>query len=426
MKLHCVGIGGIGISALARYYQAKGWGVSGSDIADSKLIQDLANLGMKVHVGTDASYLPEDTDKVVYSVAVGSDNPELIKAKELGIPTLTYAQALGEVSKEHFTLAVTGSHGKSTTTSLLALMMVEAGLDPTVIVGTQLAEFDGTNFRKGESKYLIIEADDYDKSFLNYQPQVTVVTNVDEEHLDTYKNMEGVVGGFHEYLKQLPDSSTAILNRQDPYTKEIEKDLKCKIVYFNNPEDEFDWPLQVFGDFNQLNAEAAWTVASQVGVSREKAEAAVSKYKGVWRRMEELIPQDESIEGVFYSDYGHHPTEVRATLDALKQKYPDKRLSIIFQPHQARRLTELFDKFTQAFGSADQVILLPVYKVAGREDAGGKTSSDLAAAMGDRVEEARDVEEALAKITGAVVVFMGAGDIDQQVRGRFDSKLLPR
>ena len=426
-KIHFVGIGGIGVSALARLYLANGWSVSGSDIADSSLIQDMIKDGIDISIGTQADFVPDDVKSVVYSVAVKEDNPEIKKAKELGVPTLTYAQGLGEITKEYFTIAITGSHGKSTTASMAALMMIEAGLDPTVIVGTKLAEFNGTNFRKGESKYLVIEADDFNRSFWNYTPQVTAVLNVDAEHLDIYKNIEGVIEGFHTYLKNLPKESKAILNAQDPYTHKIEENLECEISYFNNKGDVLDWPLQVPGDFNQQNAQAAFQAVHTVGVTREDAENALTKFKGAWRRLEPLEPKEDVYKDtIFFSDYAHHPTEIKATVEALKERYPEKSLTIIFQPHQMSRLTELFDDFVRAFDSADNVLLLPVYKVAGRDIDNGKTADDLARSINkDSVIAVKDLDEGLAKIKDGVVVFMGAGSMDSQAREYFRSKLLP-
>ena len=429
MKIHFIGIGGIGVSALARLLLSEGNEVSGSDLAGSKLIEELQSEGMKIFVGEPSGEnLPKGTEKVIYTVAVGEDNPEFQKAKELGIRIQTYPEALGELSRNFFTLAITGSHGKSTSTSMLALMMMRAGLDPTVIVGTKLAEFGGSNFRKGKGKYLVIEADDFNKSFWNYIPQIAVVTNVDAEHLDTYGNIEGVVEGFNQYLRQLPETSDAILNKEDEHTHSIEQGVTAKIHYFEEPIEK--WPLQIPGKFNQLNAEAAWLAAQMVGVTKEQAIEAVSEYKGAWRRMEKLIPIENRFgDAIFFSDYGHHPTEVRATLKALKEEYQEKTLTVIFQPHQVRRLTELFKEFTEAFDSADKVILMPVYKVAGRDPDNGKTSEELCQALIDKgmkkVSMAGSIEETLDELGGGVVVFMGAGSIDQQVREYFRSELLP-
>lgn len=428
MKVHCIGIGGIGVSALARLFASQGHEVSGSDLSTSSLTDDLQREGIKISVGESrAENVPDDVDRVIYTVAVGPENPEVRKAKDLGTILQTYPEALGELSRNFFTIAVTGSHGKSTTTSLLALMLIKAGLDPTVIVGTMLAEFGGSNFRAGKSKYLVIEADDFNRSFYNYTPQITIINNVDAEHLDTYGNIDGVVEGFNHYLKQLNADSHAILNSTDPYTSRIADDVKAQISYFEMPKEL--WPMRVPGDFNQLNMEAAWMAAQMVGVARKSAEEVSKEYKGAWRRMEKLISKEDRGDTIFFSDYGHHPTEVKATLHAFKEAYPNKALTVVFQPHQMRRLTELFDEFTKAFEDADKVILLPTYKVAGRDEKEGKTSEDLYEAIKDKKGEdisfVKDISRALDELGGGVVVFMGAGSIDQQVREYFRSELLP-
>ena len=427
MKIHFIGIGGIGTSALARLLLAEGNEISGSDVVGSTLIENLRSEGVKVSIDPSVpENIPDGTGKIIFTVAVDEDNPEIKKARELGIKIQSYPEALGEVSKNYFTLAVTGAHGKSTTTGLLALMMVKAGLDPTVIVGTMLKEFGGSNFRKGDSKYLVIEADDYNRSFLNYTPQVAIVTNVDAEHLDTYGNIDGVVKGFNEYLKQLPETSIVILNKEDKYTGSIKDGVKARIIYFESPKTP--WKMQVIGGFNQLNAEAAFVAGELVGVTKEKAIESVREYKGAWRRMEKLSPKENRFgDKMFFSDYAHHPTEISATLEALKESYARKTLTVVYQPHQVRRLTELFDEFTKAFGAADQVLLLPVYKVEGRDEEDGKTSEELREALkarGLNAEFVPSVKTTLDNLTGDIVVFMGAGDIDKEVRQYFRSELL--
>ncbi|OGY57143.1 MAG: hypothetical protein A2Y84_01285 [Candidatus Colwellbacteria bacterium RBG_13_48_8] len=435
-KIHCIGIGGIGVSALARYYLNQGYAVSGSDLVRSEITQSLLKDGVDIYIGGGKPELiNENIEKVIYSPAVGLGHPELVRARDLGLPALSYPEALGEVSKKYFTLAVSGSHGKSTTSSLLALMLVEAGLDPTVIVGTRLKEFGGSNFRPGEGKYLVIEADEWDRAFYNYQPQAAIITNIDEEHLDTYKNLDGVIEGFRRYVNSLPSSAVLVVNYQDGNSRQACHNFRGKIIYFNGKDEKIDWPLKLPGFFNQLNAEAAWQAAKLVGVGRESAEKAVAQYRGAWRRLEPLEKiSDSSPKVEYFSDYGHHPTEVKVTLEALRQRYPREKITLVFQPHQARRLTELFPNFVSAFKGADELFLLPVYRVAGREDEGGKSSQDLTKAVVDynqlnhltqKVVYCPKLEETLARVKGGVVVFMGAGSIDTEVRRYFRSKLLP-
>jgi UDP-N-acetylmuramate--alanine ligase len=429
-KVHCIGIGGIGTSSLARYYLSSGWSVSGSDLIGSEITDDLKRDGVKIFIGHDGKNLDPEAEKVVYSVAVGRKNPEIKKSEKLNIQTLTYAEALAEITRDYFTIAVSGSHGKGSTTALLSLIMIEAGLDPTVIIGTRLKEFGGTNFRSGKSKYLVIEADEYDRSFLNYSPQIVIVTNVDNDHLDVFCDIYGVVDVFNQYLKKLREDSTAVLNKNDKHTDEIIKDCKCKIVYFDDPESQ--WPLYIPGNFSQLNAEAAWRAAEIVGVDKKTAEQAARKYRGSWRRMEELEPINNYKKAIFFADYGHHPTEIRVTTKAFKDKFKDRKLLLLFQPHQVKRLEALFDEFTTCFENVDELALLPVYEVAGREGEIKKTSEDLAKSIiennkkrniNQQVHYLQTFRDALKLIQEQVVVFMGAGDIDREVRKYFRSKL---
>jgi len=429
-KVHFIGIGGIGISALALYYFSKGWEVSGSDVAESDVTENLKKKGIDINIGHNKEYLKDDTERVIYSVAVKEDNPEIQKAKDLSIKISTYAQALAELTKENFTIAISGSHGKGSTTAMLALIMIEAGLDPTVIIGTRLKEFGGTNFREGKNKYLLIEADEYDRSFLNYSPEIAVITNIDAEHLDIFKNLEGVIETFNKYIKNLKEDSKLILNKSDANSEKAKEGYKGEVVYLEGGN---KWNLQVPGEFNQLNAEAAWQVGKILGVDKVIAEKALEKYKGAWRRMEELESKVGYKGAIFFADYGHHPTEIKATTKAVKEEYPNKKLLLIFQPHQAKRLAALFEDFTTAFSHADELVLLPTYEVVGREAEITKTCKDLYKEIEKRNESNKSnqkayylqsLDEALKLIQEQVVIFMGAGNIDSEVRKHFKSKLL--
>lgn len=430
-KVHFIGIGGIGVSALARYYLAKKWQVSGSDLTPSEITDDLQAEGAKIFIGHSAAHVSPDAQLVIYSAAVKPENPEYKEAKNLKIPLTSYAEALGDLTKQYITVAVSGAHGKSTTTAFLSLMLIEAGLDPTIIIGTRLKEFKGKNFRLGKSRYLVIEADEWNRSFWRYHPAIAVITNVDKEHLDTYRNLRGVISAFNHYLKNLPPKATAIINATDKNSLRARRKCKCKFILYNKknrlPE---SWPLKIPGRFNQLNAEAAWQAAKILGVKKLVAQAAVAEYKGSWRRLEQLglpnlLAEGEMLKGIFYSDYAHHPNEIRATIKALKEKYPSKKLLVVFQPHQAERLTNLFDDFAHCFEGADELVLLPTYEVAGRElRKETKTVHDLCNAIkSQKVSCLPKFDEVFKLIQGQVVVFMGAGDMDKEVRKYFQSKL---
>ncbi len=427
-KIHFIGIGGIGMSALARYYVAKGWAVSGSDMGESELVNELRREGIFIFIGHAAKNVPRGVARVVRSAAIRMENPELREARARDYEVRSYAEALGDLTKQYVTLAVSGAHGKSTTTALLALMLIKAKLDPTVIIGTRLAEFNGSNMRMGKSRYLVIEADEYDRSFFQYAPAVVAITNVDAEHLDTYGNLLGVIAAFRQYIGALPKGATAAINAEDENSVKAAKGAACHIVMFNKKgRIPAPWPLKVPGRFNQLNAEAAYQVARTVGVSKKVAMDAVRAFRGSWRRMEPLVPLDPAAfpKATFFSDYAHHPNEIKATIGALREKYPRRKILVIFQPHHRDRLTRLFKDFVTAFDGVTHVGLLPVYQVAGRESGEGKTTEDLYQAIAKRqsVSYLKNFDEARTLIDGQVVVFMGAGSIDRDLRKHFSSGL---
>ncbi len=430
--IYFIGIGGIGVSALARYYLAAGWQVSGSDAAQSEITDDLKKRGARIFIGQRAKNIGQ-TGLIVYSAAIKPENPELSAAISRSIKTLTYAQAVGELTKKYFTIAVAGSHGKSTTTALIGLIMIKAGLDPTIIVGTKLKELDNSNFRLGQSKYLVLEADEYARSFHNYFPKIAVLTNIDKEHLDIYKTLAGVLTGFRKYIGNVQSDGYIVANKEDQSIKKVLsyklQDPSCKIVWYQRGNHELSIP----GTHNQFNAEAAWQAVKLLGVKKSVAEKVFKSYSGAWRRLEKLEIKKSSkfqdTSSKIYSDYAHHPTEIKATLQALREKYPNKKLVCVFQPHQQDRLNRLFREFTTAFDAADKTILYPLYKVRGR-DSTGKTSADLAKAINkSNIIYADNFKEVLKLIgsdtvSGSVIVFMSAGDLDSRVRSFLRSDLL--
>ena len=414
-KIYFIGIGGIGISALARYFLSQNWQISGSDNCDSEIIGDLKKLGVRITIGVNPKNIKGNISLVVYTAAIRSDHAEFKQAKLLGIETKSYAEVLGELTKKYWTIAISGSHGKSTTTALISLILIKAGFDPTVIIGTKLKEFGGSNFRLGQSKYLVIEADEWNKSFLNYSPQMVVLTNIDKEHLDTYGTEAGVVKTFSEYINHLPKSGIVIANWQDKNSRKVAESKKCRVVFYNKNKMPCH-KLKIFGVHNQLNAEAAWQVAKVLGVKKNIAAKALWEYKGAWRRLEKLKPN-------IYSDYAHHPTEIKATLAALRQKYPKQKITCVLEPHQADRLTRLFTDFKDAFYGADKIILVPTYKPKGRELlTNEKTSLDLYKAIKNKYNASycdsfEEVKKHIAiSNKNNVFVFMSAGDLDNWLR----------
>ncbi len=383
MKVHFIGIGGIGISALAQYYLAQDDEVFGSDLYNSETIELLKEKGAHINIGPHKrENVPDDVDLIIHTPAVREDNPEI---KNLKAIILSYPEALGELTKKYFTIAVSGMHGKSTITAMLALIMEKAELDPTVIVGTKLKEFGNTNFRKGNSNYLVIEADEYAASFLNYWPKIIVLTNIEEEHLDYYGNFENILNAFKEFVSHLPQEGKLIINADDKWTKSL---LLHSSEFFGENVNVGEYSLsqkeaekirevlRVPGEHNVSNALAAMVVARALKVPDEISFKALSEYRGAWRRFEILgaelrgISRGTTRKITIVSDYAHHPTEIKATLSAAREKWPQDKIWVVYQPHQYQRTYYLFDKFVEVFSQApvDKIIFTPVYDVAGRED----------------------------------------------------------
>ncbi len=417
-KIHFIGIGGIGVSALAGYYLKKEVEVSGSDVTQSPITEKLRKEGAKIFIGHEASNLASDVELVVYTAAAAKDNPELKEAKNKKIKTQSYAEALGDLTKEMHTIAVSGMHGKSTTTAMIGLVMEKAGLDPTVIVGTKIKEWGGNNFRIGKSKYLVIEADEYNASFLNYWPKIIVLTNIEEEHLDFYKGgIKQITKTFSDYVGHLGGEGILVANAQDEEVVKIAKKSEAKVVLYDNLEKE-GLVLKLPGTHNLSNASAVLAVSEILGISDKIADKSLNEFNGTWRRME----YKGLVNGAkIYDDYGHHPTEIKATLSGAKELIKEKgQLWCVFQPHQYQRTYKLFKQFTEAFVDADKAIILPIYSVAGREKESIKkmvSSEKLVKKINDEkviyldsfLKAEKHLKKNLKK--GDVCVIMGAGDV---------------
>lgn len=414
--IHIIGVGGIGTSALAQYYLAQDKIVSGSDVASSEITDFLSSRGVKIYIGHQAENI-RGAELVIHTAAVGQGNDEFDAAKLNRIPTQLYAEAVGGITERFTTIAVSGSHGKSTTTAMVAKVLIDVGLDPTVIVGTKMHELSGNNFRMGKSEYLVLEADDYNRHFHNYHPTISVVTNIDAEHLDIYGNLAGVKEAFKTFLEQIKQGGTIIANGQDRNTVDVirQTDLLKHQVILYNETDLARHDLGVPGEHNQSNAEAAFWVCKTIGVSEDKIKQSLVGFRGSWRRLEEIQ------EGV-YTDYAHHPTEIKATLKALKQANPSKKLICVFQPHQRDRLNKLFDDFVNAFEQADELFLIPLYSARGRDNTSGQDSADLAKLINKPpATYCSNFKQAFKQVSKLfndknIVIFMGAGDIDENLR----------
>jgi UDP-N-acetylmuramate--alanine ligase len=372
MKIHFVGIGGIGVSALARYYLAQGYKISGSDLVSSEITKGLEELGAKIFIGKHkAKNLSRETDLVVYSPAVEEKNPELKKAKKLKIKCQSYPQALGELTKNHYTIAVCGSHGKSTVAAMIGLILTKAKLNPTVILGTKLREFGDSNCRVGKSKYLVIEADEYKESFLNYWPKIIVLLNIEYDHPDYFKNLRHYILAYKKFVSHLPKEGVLVANKDDKNTFLTFKKRK-KVIWYSLKEKESEKLrkiLKIPGEFNVSNALAALKVARILKIPDKISFKTLSQYKGSWRRFDEKRVKIDNLKFTIINDYGHHPTQVKVTLEAAREKYKDKTIWCIYQPHQYQRTYYLFNDFIRVFKkhSVDKVIITDIYTVSGRE-----------------------------------------------------------
>ncbi len=436
MKIHFIGIGGIGVSALAQYYLAKGVEVSGSDLTSSEITELLISKGAKLLIGEHkAENISKDLDLVVYSPAVPEDNIELGQARKFqsSNPELmikSCPQLLGKLSKDYFTIAVSGSHGKSTTVAMVSLILIKAGLDPTVIFGTKLREFGDSNFRLGKSNYLIIEADEYQASFLNYWPDIIALTNIEEEHLDYYKNLRSLLEAFKKFIGHLSKHGTLIVNKDD---KNIQRILgsRFKIQNYSIRQEEakrLKKILKIPGEHNVSNALAALTVARALNIPEETSFKALSEYHGAWRRFEIKEIREKDNQFTILSDYAHHPTEIKATLIAAREKWLDKKIWVVFQPHQHQRTFYFFEKLVNVFSAAkiEKLILVPIYDVAGREEIEFREKVNALKLVQAIKKEKRDKKGDILYIStikktkffleknlqgGEIVIIMGAGNV---------------
>ena len=432
MRIHFIGIGGIGVSALAKYYLKKGWEVSGCDLAQSEITDQLQEMGAGIRIGRpEENCVPVDTERIVYSPAVSKESLNA-ENRKLKVPALSYPETLGELTKTHYTIAVSGTHGKSTTTSMIGLLLVKAGFDPTIIVGTKLKELGDSNCRVGKGKYLVIEADEHFASFLNYWPTIIVLTTVEADHLDYYKNLENIVETFKKYVGHLPEDGWLVANKDDENISEIRNvaDSSQTMLFSlkQREAEEMQKLMKIPGQHNVSNALAALSVARILKVPDVISMKSLGEYKGSWRRFEVFDVKIENCKLKIVSDYGHHPTEVKVTVEAAKQKWPDKPMWLVFQPHQYQRTYLLWDDFVKVLSNlpVQKLILTDIYDVAGREDKELKdkvSSEKLVRAILNtkyqipntiiHISTPNEVEKYLRKNIqgGEIVMVMGAGDI---------------
>ena len=448
-KVHFVGIGGSGMSGIAEVLLNLGFSVSGSDLASNNTTKRLARLGADIYQGHSESNL-EAADVVVISSAVSEDNPEVAAARSRSVPIIPRALMLAELMRFRQGIAVAGTHGKTTTTSLIASILAEAGMDPTFVIGGRL-EAAGSHARLGKGEFIVAEADESDASFLHLTPVISVVTNIDADHMDTYgHSFEKLKGAFVEFLQRLPFYGMAVVCVDDPNVRAILPSISKPIMPYGFSEDariratnvradngrmhftvhringtttQFDITLNLPGEHYVLNALAAIAVASELNVPDAAIIKALKEFKGVGRRFERYgeVPAKGGGEFTLIDDYGHHPAEMQAVINAARGAFPGRRLVLAFQPHRYTRTRDCFEDFVRVLSSADAVILTDVYS-AGEAPIVAADGRSLARAVRVAgkveplfVETPAELPEAILNIArnGDVVIVMGAGSIGQ-------------
>ncbi len=442
--IHMVGIGGVGMGGIAEVLINLGYRVSGSDIKEGAVTRHLNTQGATIHIGHNADNIA-DSDVVVISSAVTATNPEVIEAKSQLIPVISRAEMLAELMRFRHGIAIAGTHGKTTTTSLVASLMAEGGLDPTFVIGGRLNSA-GTNARLGESHFIVAEADESDASFLYLQPITAIVTNIDADHMETYHGDFNVLRQtFIDFLHHIPFYGLAVLCIDDDVVEDILKDVARPVITYGIEKDAdfratniqqngvvtsfsviregdlwIDVSMPMPGHHNVLNALAAIVVAHEMGVSEAAIISGLKKFQGIGRRFQiqgDLkLPQGTVL---LVDDYGHHPREVAATLKAARAAWPDRRLVLAFQPHRYSRTRDLFEDFTEVLTETDLLLLLEVYP-AGEAPIAGADSRSLCRAIRARgvvepifVSETSELPHTLCGVLqdGDVLLTLGAGDI---------------
>ena len=420
-NVHFIGIGGIGISAVARMMLHDGKVVTGQDMQDGQVVEELIKAGIEVKIGQSYDNIPEDTDLIVYTIAIDTYDKDLadkIKS-QTKIRVRSYPQMLDIISRDKYTIAVSGTHGKTTTTAMIAQVLCDNGNDPTVIVGSLLVG-SKSNFIAGKSEYFVVEACEYRRSFLNINPKVLVITNIDNDHLDYYKDIEDIKSAFHEMAMKLPSDGFLVCDPDDKNIADVIKDINAKVVNYKEFFNE-NLKLKVPGIHNRKNAAASIAVVSNMGISKNDGEKYLANFPGTWRRFEF---KGQLKNGMFvYDDYAHHPTEIIATLEGFRELYPKKegwKIHVIFQPHLFSRTKLLLNEFSESFKDADEVILLPIY-YAREVDDGSISSEILADKINKHTKNAKafsdfDEAEKYSKIElmymsdKDIIVTMGAGE----------------
>ncbi|KKW24203.1 MAG: UDP-N-acetylmuramate-L-alanine ligase [Candidatus Kaiserbacteria bacterium GW2011_GWA2_52_12] len=413
-RIYMVGIGGIGMSALAQFLKHTGHDVSGSDREESPVVNMLIKKGIPVMVGHDAHNIPAHTELLIYSDAVYSDNPERMRAKGTGIPEMSYYEALGEVSRGRRTIAVTGTHGKTTTTGMLAAILQHCKKEPTAIIGSIIKDF-GSNFLAGRSDIFVVEACEYRDHVLKLSPEILVITNIELDHTDYFPNLEALQETFKKAAERVPKHGVIVTMSNDSNIAPILQNVSARIVDFSKCG-TYEVP-HLIGEFNKMNACAAAAAAQAAfpDISQEAIAIALKNFKGSWRRFEY---RGETPSGALvYDDYAHHPTAIRKTLEAAREKFPHKKIVVAFHPHLYSRTKSFLNEFAEALSLADHAIVAPIYAAREEPDPeiSNHTVADAARSFGGNVEAMDSFDEIrdrlLLEDEGTLIITMGAGDI---------------
>ena len=442
--VHFVGIGGVGMGGIAEVLINLGYAVQGSDVRQNLITERLASLGAKIFIGHDSDHIGR-ADVVVVSSAIAPDNPEIVKAKRQRIPVVQRAEMLAELMRFRSGIAVAGTHGKTTTTSLIASMLAEGGLDPTFVIGGRLASANA-NAQLGEGEYLVAEADESDTSFLHLQPVIAIVTNVDADHLESYEgDFSRLKQGFADFLHNLPFYGLAVICNDDlnartlipavgrrvlTYGVSDGSDIRAEevksvglassFVVHRAGHEPLELKVNLPGFHNMLNSLAAVSVATELGVSDEAIKKALLEFSGIDRRFQ-VLGTVTTRNGLvtFVDDYAHHPTEIAATIQAARESWPGNRIVVAFQPHRYTRTYALIDDFSEALSGSDVLLLTDVYS-AGEEPIIGADGRALARAVRSRgrvepvfVEDLKELPSVLEGVIEAddIVLMLGAGNI---------------
>jgi len=437
--IHFVGIGGVGMSGIAEVLHNLGYDVTGSDMKDTDTTRRLKQLGIKIHIGHKEENI-DDAHVVVISSAVSAYNPEVVAAKRKLIPVIPRAEMLAELARLKYSILVAGAHGKTTTTSLVATVTGEAGLDPTVVIGGKLKSM-GSNAKLGQGDFLVAEADESDGSFLKLNPTIAVITNIDREHMDYFKEMSALKQAFLEFINKVPFYGVAVVCMENEYLRELLPSITRKVITYgltdkadmyasdienNGVKTSFNvhrgssllgrFSVTVPGRHNVLNSLAAIAVGIELKISVEKIAAALAGFSGIHRRFE-FKGEKRGVR--VYDDYGHHPSEIQATLKAARECFRADRVCVLFQPHRYTRTRDLMSDFAASFDNADSLFVMDIY-AAGEETIQGVSSETLSAMIAKRghkevlhISSRQDMIDKLCRTLkeGDVLLTLGAGDV---------------